>query len=315
MRLYNVYYICNATVNCIKNVTIVSKNNSGASTTYLVKNWKDILENLYVLRKLPFLRSKVDMTITSIPVYARDLTTPEINVNAYSIFKNHITELAIQLETVVKLYESMENGDAQAGIDIKIPQCSSLKEYIQYMKDIDFIFNQCPFISKSDEEIIFNTVDVGSTWISFFIKATAGKNFIFSALSKLTELAVKIKSNINVLKQQDEMLKTMQQKNEIGNEVIDVFKKMKDKTLDDAVSEMEKECDMSITDPEERDRARRSIELYVNLIDKGLEIYSSIETPKEIKVQFPFTEDSPELPEGLLKLIEDKSGKSEEGGE
>ena len=117
---------------------------------------------------------------------------------------------------------------------------------------------------------------------------------------------------MNVLKQQDEMLKTMQQKNEIGNEVIDVFKKMTEKTLDDAVSEMENECKMTLSDPEERDRARRSLDIYAQLIDKGLEIYSSIETPKEIKVQFPFIENSPELPEGLLKLIEDKSKNEEQ---
>lgn len=312
MRLYNIYYICNATVDSIKNITATHKNNSNGTTTYNIVDWKNILENLYVLRKLPFLKKEVDKMINSIPVYARDLETPEISSSAYGSFTKYRTELIIELETVIALYESMENGDAQAGIDIKIPQCSSLKEYIQYMRDIDFIFSQCPFISKSDEEIIFNTVDVGSTWLSFFIKATAGKNFIFSTLSKLTELAVKIQSNMNVLKQQDEMLKTMQQKNEIGNEVIDVFKKMKEKTLDDAVSEMENECKMTLSDPEERDRARRSLDIYAQLIDKGLEIYSSIETPKEIKVQFPFIENSPELPEGLLKLIEDKSKNEEQ---
>lgn len=41
-------------------------------------------------------------------------------------------------------------------------------------------------------------------------------------------------------------------------------------------------------------------------VDKLIEIYSAIETSEEIKVQFPFTDDSPEIPAGLLKLIEDK---------
>ena len=68
---------------------------------------------------------------------------------------------------MVKLYESLEAGEAKEGIDIKIPKCNDLKEYIQYMKDIDFILSQCPFISGSGEEIVFNTVDVGSMW--FFL--------------------------------------------------------------------------------------------------------------------------------------------------
>ena len=107
------------------------------------------------------------------------------------------------------------------------------------------------------------------------------------------------------------MLETMRQKNAIGQEVIDVFKKMKDKMLDESVSELEQECKMSITDPEERDRARRSIETLAELIEKGVEIYSAIETPEEIKVLFPFSDDSPTIPEGLLKLIESKEDNAE----
>lgn len=189
---------------------------------------------------------------------------------------------------------------------MKIPKCDSFKEYIQYMKDIDFIFSQCPFISQSEEEIVFNTVDVGSMWLSFFIKAQAGKHFILSTIAKLSEIAIRIKSNYTVTKMQDEMLETMKQKNEVAQEVIDVFKKMKDKMLDDAVSEMEAECGISIDNEEDRDRARRSIDTMATLIDKGLEIYSAIETPEEIKVQFPFTENAPILPAGLQKLIEKK---------
>lgn len=55
------------------------------------------------------------------------------------------------MTVIVNLYESLDTREAQQGIDIKIPSCESFKEYIQYMKDIDFIFSQCPFISQSDE--------------------------------------------------------------------------------------------------------------------------------------------------------------------
>lgn len=86
---------------------------------------------------------------------------------------------------------------------------------------------------------------------------------------------------------------------------------MKDIMLDDSVTILEQECDMSITDPEERDRARRSLDMLAELIDKGVEIYSAIETPEEVKVLFPFSDDSPVIPEGLLKLIEDKENSAE----
>ena len=159
---------------------------------------------------------------------------------------------------------------------------------------------------ETDEEIVFNTVDVGSMWLSFFIKAQAGKHLILSTLAKLSEVAIKIKSNYKVTKMQDEWLETMRQKNDVGQEVIDVFKQMKQKMLDDAVSELEGECGISLENDEDRDRARRSIDKMAMLIDKGVEIYSAIETPQEIKVMFPFSENAPLLPEGLQKLIEAK---------
>ena len=44
----------------------------------------------------------------------------------------------------------------------------------------------------------------------------------------------------------------------------------------------------------------------VNTMDKCVELYSSIETPKEIKVLFPFEKDTAILPDNITKLIEEK---------
>ena len=306
MRLYNIYYFCDITVETIKKIKFLP---NSSSNIYIVDGWKDALESMLLLRKISFLSEYVDEIINNIPVYERERNQPKIDRDTYSCVEKNVKKLQVKLETVIELYESMERGEAKEGIDIKIPKCDSFKEYIQYMKDIDFVLSQCPFISKTDEEIVFNTVDVGSMWLSFFINATAGKHLILGTLSKMSELALKIKSNNVVIKQQEELLKTMQQKNEIGQEVIDTFKIMKEKILDDSVSEIEQECGMTITDPEDRDRARRSINTLAELIEKGVEIYSAIETPEEIKVQFPFSDDSPAIPEGLLKLIETKEDK------
>lgn len=307
MRLYNIYYICDITVDSIRSVVFERKNGD----KYVIHGWKNALESMVTLRKIPFILKYVDDVITSVPVYAREKQEPEVDSTTYSDTKNKIMILQGKLETVIELYESIQSGEAQEGIDIKVPECSSLKEYIQYMRDIDFVLSQSPFISKSEEEIIFNTVDVGSMWLSFGIKAAVGSHVILSAISKMTEMALKVKSNNVVIKQQEEMLEIMKQKNEIGQEVIDAFKKMKDKLLDDCVAELEKECNVRIEDHEERDRARRTVNTLAELIEKGVEIYSAIETPEEIKVLFPFADDSPAIPEGLMKLIESKENREE----
>ncbi|MBD5089348.1 MAG: hypothetical protein HDT30_11170 [Clostridiales bacterium] len=309
MRLYNIYYICKNTLDSIKELKYTE---AKVSNIYRIDNWETVREGLIILKAIPFLAKYIDNIFECVPIYSRKRERPQVDTLERDKIIRLMRDLVARTDTVIELYESMEKGEAKEGIDIKIPECDSFKEYIQYMKDIDFIFSQSPFISKSKEEIVFNTVDVGSIWLSFFVKATAGAHVILNILSKMSEMAIKIKSNSVVIKQQEEMLKTMQQKNEIGSEVIDVFKKLKENILDDAVSELEVECNLSVKEPEDRDRARRTLEKYAELIDKGVEIYCAIETPTDIKVQFPFSDNAPEIPEGLLKLIEEKKENEKE---
>lgn len=215
VRLYNIYYICNITVENIRNIRFEMNNRKA----YNVSGWQDALESMLILRKVPFLLEYVDDIIKSVPAYVRADETPEIDSTTCSKVKSKFQKLQEKLETVIELYESIQKGEAQEGIDIKIPDCESLKEYIQYMKDIDFVLSQCPFISKSEEEIVFNTVDVGSMWLSFFVKAAVGSHAILSIISKMTELALKVKSNNVVIKQQEEMLETMRQKTMLGKKL------------------------------------------------------------------------------------------------
>lgn len=80
---------------------------------------------------------------------------------------------------------------------------------------------------------------------------------------------------------------------------------MKQKVLNDSVSDLESELG-ELQDGEERGKVEKTLEKMVMLMDKGVEIYSSIETPNKIKVLFPETKDNPILPDNLVKLLEKK---------
>lgn len=311
MRLYNIYYLCKAAhdgLNQLK-TELVQYNNGRQS--YKILGWENAKESFDIIRQISFLSSDAEAAYKTVPVFYANDTQPLLDIQTGKDLLEKTRTLTIKVKAIIELYNSLNTGEAKEGIDIKIPSCSSFKEYIQYMRDIDFIFSQCPLISQSNEEIIFNTVDVGSMWLSFFINGAIGSHFILNVISKISEIALKIRSNLTVIKQQEEMLESMKLKNEVGQETLDVFKQMKAIVFNDAVSELEQECDAQISNPEDRDRTAKCIEKMSELIDKGLEIYSSIETPNDIKVQFPFTENAPVLPEGLLKLLEDKTNTSE----
>ena len=303
MRLYNIYYLCKTAKQSIDEIDFSEFNNS---REFQIEGWENGITALSLLREMAFIKEYADNAIKIIPVYVRSDANPRIDAATKNHFRSVLNEIKVRLDSVIKLYESLEAGEAKEGIDIKIPKCNDLKEYIQYMKDIDFILSQCPFISGSGEEIVFNTFDVGSMWLSLFIKATAGSHVIMSVLSKMSEIATQFRSNNVVINQQKEILETMRQKNEIGQEMLDTFKKMKTLMLDNAVSQIEESSGIKLANDEERDKARRAIDTFSELLDKGVELYSAIETPEDVKVKFPFAENDPLLSEEALKLIEDK---------
>lgn len=306
MRLYNVYYLCKVSIDGIKGLDYRKNEYQNGQSDITVLGWQKAVQSYEVVSEIDFLKEEVKVLLAAIPTYAQNNDDPNVSIATYNAVRSWNYQLLTKMQVIIDMYESQETGEIQAGIDIKVPKCDSFKEYIQYLKDLDFVFSQCPLISQSSEEIVFNTVDVAPMWLSFFIKAEKGKNYILSTLAKMTEVAMKVKANWVVVKQQEDILKRLQQSNEIGEEVIEAYKKVKNAMLDDSVTDLENACDSKIDNPEDRDRAARAIEIFAQLIEKGAEIYCSIDTPEEIKVQFPFTENAPIIPEGLLQLVEKK---------
>lgn len=309
MRLYNIYYICCACKDEIdENLDFVSnKNEKNQVVSYRINGWGECRKAIEQLRNISCMKEYSENVYGTIGVIERDQENPVVSPDTKIRFEKSLNELKIAIESIKRLYRSLDIGESSVGIDIKIPKCETLKEYADYLKEIDFIFSQCPYLLSSEEEVKFNNVDVGSQWISFSV-ITAGTFWILNNLAKLVDKAIFIKSHIISLKQQEEILETMRLKNEVTNETIDVFKKMKRMVMDGYVNDLESEIG-ELSNGEEKGKVEKSLEKLSLLIDKGVEIYSSIDTPNEVKVLFPTNEDNPILPDNIVKLLEKKDDK------
>lgn len=306
MRLYNIFYICKVAFPIINKIEAVMLEDDNA---FLVSGWKECKKQMDSLKNIALFKDAIENLYRVIDwqIEKDEIRLSELSA---SIFTNLISEIKWSAKILLDLCSMLEIERGEIGIDIKIPKCDSLKEYMGYLKDIDFLFTQCPFLLNDKEKVNFNTVDVGSQWLSFVVLGVSGTFCILTNLAKLIQKALEIKSNILVCKQQEEALREMRQKNAIGEDVIDAFKKLKQITMDDCVSDLEGEI-RELKDNEERDKVKRSVESLVLLMEKGVEIYSSIETPKEIKVLFPLQKDTALLTDDIIKLIEDKKDSSE----
>ena len=309
MRLYNVYYTCKVALNALKQIKIDSLGN-GAKKLIGWGIGKPALESLF---DIDFIKDDAQQLYNILSPIDREKQSPDIGINTFNEYNLLYKKLIYKLESVIDLYESMREGISQPGIDIKIPSCNSLKDYIKILNDIDFILTQCPYLKNENEEIKYRGTDVGSDWITFAIivsSATSASFVILKNLSFLMDKAISLMSNKKVLDMQEETYKTMLQKNEITQATIDAFNKMKEITYKKYVDELQDEVG-KLKDGEEESKVSKSLEKLANLIDKGIEIHTSIETPKEIKVLFPFVESQQTLPDNLLKYIEDKTSSSD----
>lgn len=310
MRLYNIYYTCKAVLSGLRSMREV-RNDNGSRR---LKNWGICRRALESLFDFEFIKDDARNVYGALSSIDRESNEPVIGNTTYANFSAYYKKVVNKVEAVVDLYESMKDGISQPGIDIKIPACSELRQYIELLRDLDFILEQCPYLKNEDEELRYGGTDVGSDWITFALitsGAVSGTFVILNNLAALVSKAIALKSNKKVLDMQEEMLKTMQTKNEITSETVDTFKRLKELTYKKYVDELQGELG-EVADGEEEGKVAKSLEKLANLIDKGVEIYSSIETPKEIKVLFPFEDKQEALPDSLMKFLEDKASEESE---
>jgi len=309
MKLYNVYRICKQNIDFFKQPNI-TKNVKESFTieqtqiTHSMKNWAEFKDKLKSIRKLPILKDLVDNYYNTIPVFIQDQETPRLSSSTVAQLNSIKKNICDKMETVINLYEGMNLGDSGNGIDIKMPPCDDLKDYISYLKDIEFIFSQCPFLQCENEILKFDSVDIGSNWLRLTI-AAASTCMILNNTAALVDKALILRSHYISIKQQEETLKSIQINNELSKEQIETFTLLRNTYMDATISVLENDLG-KLNDPEERDKAKRALEKLIDLLDKGCEIYATLDSPAEVQALFPEIQSNLELPDNIIKYIEDK---------
>lgn len=308
MKLYNVYRLCKKHINFFKNIKVTEKEElypEGMKNVkiYTINNWLELKEELNIINKVPALTNYVNDLIQSVPDSLRANASPCMFIDRYNNFISKKNILHKKMETIIELYESMNIPEGNVGIDIKLPPCEDLKDYILYLKKIDFIFSQCPFLQCENEILKFDSVDVGSNWLRLTIAATS-TCLVLSQTASVLDKALALRSHYINIQQQEELLKTMEVKTELAENQVAFFKLLQDAAMNKYIAELETE--FGKLEPEERDKAERSLEELLILIDKGCEIYATLDSPEEVQLLFPEIQSNLELSDDIIKYWEDK---------
>lgn len=305
MRLYNIYYLCRELIDIFKQDRISLDNKRNVYEISDLENYWSAIDSL---QNIALFKPVIEHFYNIIPVYAKNENSIEVSIDIYRNFESLNKTIINQMSVIIDLYESMNISKNPVGIDVKIPSCEDLKEYIKYLNDLDFIFTQCPYLLHKDETIKFSTVDVGSQWINFIIELSVGSVATFYILNNLALILDKIvilRSHYKSVKQQEEALKVAKHKAELLDSEKEIFDTLKRHYMSEITDSLENEIS-PLEDGDQRGRLEKSLEKLCNLLDKGVEIYASIDTPNDIQVLFPTLNEKEKLPDSILKYIEDK---------
>jgi len=298
MRLYSIYKLCKENIGALESGCIVTRYESG-KWVLSANGWLQLKNALFNLYAISAFQEKIKEIYEAVPVIYGTTDKWEYAVKDTSISVS-VTTLKNKVQGIIDVYESFGYEESEIGIDIKVPE-GDLTDFVGNIKSLEFIFNQCPLLKSEDSEIKFNNVDVGSTWLTFFI--IGGSAIILAkSIAALLDKAIVLKSHFTQTKMQEEQLRAMELGKEALEAAVNTFKTLNEKYMNDALNELERE-DKPYKDGEERDKTKMTLEKLIDLLDKGVEIYSSASSPKEIQLLFPALETKKLISSEDIKLL------------
>lgn len=214
-----------------------------------------------------------------------------------------------KMECIIQLYESMgQLNEENLGLEIKIPATKSITEYKKYVDNLEFIITKCPFFQSNEASINFNTIDVGSMWLILGItcvSVTAG-SLLLNNIAAFIDKCFVIRSHKITCERQEQEIALSQMEQKEKDELIKSINKLYKIAIKNAVKELEENSGCHLQNGEEQGMAEQSLEKLEQLIDKGLQIYSSISANNEVKALFAPLEMKYISIEKEIKQLEEK---------
>lgn len=281
MKLRDIYLRCKKTYEIIREFEILNvKKENGEFAISQLHDIECLAESFNIFED--YIKKEMYRKPTRSKGYA-------IHKDYTSNFYKAKERVLFRMKSIIDLCESIGmNEEEKIGIDIKIPTNGDFSNFRKSIDDIDFIFSKCPFFNNDSEKIKFENVDVGSTWITFTIVGIviAGGSVLMNNIASFWDKVMVARSHkITVKAQELELHKSnidSQEKEDILRGIVKTY----NLAVENTTYELEKITGYDINDEEERGRAEQCIQKAVDLIDKGLQIYTTIDSPKEVKALF-----------------------------
>lgn len=306
MKLREAYDKCKrayGTIDFYYNSLVQSSKNTDFNKKASLQEFNVICDSCYEFAKeelgeIPFISSCLEYIEECMACERRDIDSL---AGAFFILYQRV-------QCILSLYEStIYPVDEELGLDIKIPKTDNLTDLKKYIDGLEFIFSKCPFFQNSEASLKLKAVENGSILLLFGIAASLAVGSVFlNNIAAFIDKCFVIRSHKLTCEMQKQMVKNAEMDEKEKEEIIKSVDKLYKVYVQKTIKELEEDTGYQIRDGDERGRAEQSMEKMERLLDKGVQIYSSINSPEEIKAVFaPIEMRYLEIEKGL-KQIEEK---------
>lgn len=322
MKVREIYEVCKETIKVLDeykesldslydkiNSKIVSLSNNQIQVepdTKVMMRYFDMYEKVYVYvrEKLVTIRYFKDTLFNMKKLLnKRDFTD-------ISTMRNEFYNLVEKVNCAITLLDTISGrSEEDLGLEIKLPDLNNITELKKHVDSLEFVFTKCPFFQSDDASLKLETAENGSILLIFGVVCTSvsvGSIFLNNIVSFIDKCFV-IKSHSLTCTRQRQEIENAKIEQKEKEELLKNIDRLYRISVENAIGALQATTGCPIQDGEEMGRAEQSFEKMVKLLDQGLQIYASIDSPQEVKALFEPLKMYYLSTEKELKKIEKKS--------
>ena len=319
MRLTYMYYLIKNNYQPIADLTMercTDQTPRGITFHYgTIDNWlsaKSALDNLSVI---DYFQDEINSMLECVDKRHSQNDHIEFDDTSYLQFCASCNILKSKMEITLDFCKSLGLKSEQMGFDIKMPPTNDFNDFADNIASLKKVLQLCPYLNIDGESVEIYSVDIGSIWMKFAVASTAAVTAVtLSNLATLVDKSVKIRSHMLTYRQQQDECRMQEVADDLLENIIDTHNQLLEHQKNKVLKELQSELDNGTGEPlshEEEEQLRVSMEQLIDLIDKGMEIYASVDSSDEIKDLFPTSDEIQSLPTPAKMLTGETDSDSE----
>lgn len=277
-----------------------------------IKNWKEISDALFSLLRFPFLIDSIESLFECGANVRSNANNITIISSSFKDFENKFKIVKAKCEAILDYNDSKNCMSKDNNLYVKLPdELDDLNELEEIIKSLEYIFNKCPILNESYKKIGFVGVEHGSSWLVLSIIVTSLK-LLPGALNNIADFIKKC----NEIRIQNRTIRKMDldyyaalfdfTKEEFDEKIKIADKKIKEQQSEVCIEKF-KEIEgikKEKISPEDTLSITHAMVAMIDLIEKGVEIYSSDNVDDNVKTRFPAQEDFKKFRYQDVKLLD-----------